>query len=157
MANKIILLFSHILTESQISELKNHFNIETITYLPDYLQNIWSNIPPDYIDIEKELTSIKEFVTQNLYNNGKNYILVQGEYGAVYHMVNFAFENNCIPIYSASKRAYESKKIDEDKIENIHYFKHIKFQLYKESNRKWIRRDNRYGFENTFSAWNFRL
>ena len=69
-------------------------------------------------------------------NNGKNYILVQGEYGAVYHMVNFAFENNCIPIYSASKRAYESKKIDEDKIENIHYFKHIKFQLYKESNRK---------------------
>ena len=59
MANKIILLFSHILTESQISELKNHFNIETITYLPDYLQNIWSNIPPDYIDIEKEITSIK--------------------------------------------------------------------------------------------------
>ena len=37
MANKIILLFSHILTESQISELKNHFSIGTITYLPDYL------------------------------------------------------------------------------------------------------------------------
>ena len=57
MANKIILLFSHILTESQISELKNHFNIETITYLPDYLQNIWSNIPPDYIDIDKKLST----------------------------------------------------------------------------------------------------
>ena len=131
MSNKIILLFSHELTESQTIELKNKYNIQTVIYLPENLQQQWSNIHPDYIDIEEELKNIKTYILQNIDKN--TYLLVQGEYGAVYHMVNFAFANNIIPIYSASKRVYESKKIDEDRIENIHYFKHIKFQHYKQN------------------------
>ncbi len=133
MNNKIILLFSHQLTESQLFELKNNYNIETILYLPNHLQEDWSNIPPDYNDIEKYLKNIKEYVLKQKSKDSIMYLLVQGEYGAVYHMVNFAFANNIIPIYSASKRVYESKKIDEDRIENIHYFKHIKFQHYKQN------------------------
>ena len=131
MSNKIILLFSHELTESQTIELKNKYNIQTVIYLPENLQQQWSNIHPDYVDIEEELKNIKTYILQNIDKN--TYLLVQGEYGAVYHMVNFAFANNIIPIYSASKRVYESKKIDEDRIENIHYFKHIKFQHYKQN------------------------
>ena len=133
MNNKIILLFSHQLTESQLFELKNNYNIETILYLPNHLQEDWSNIPPDYKDIEKHLKNIKEYVLKQKSKDSIMYLLVQGEYGAVYHMVNFAFANNITPIYSASKRINESKKIDEDKIENIHYFKHIKFQHYKQN------------------------
>ena len=55
MSNKIILLFSHELTESQTIELKNKYNIKTVIYLPENLQQQWSNIHPDYIDIEEEL------------------------------------------------------------------------------------------------------
>lgn len=131
MRNKIILLFSHTLTDNQIIELEKRFEIEKITYLADELQFKWSNLSPDYTLIEEELKNVKSFIKNNIEEGfDKQYILIQGEYGAVYHMVNFAFSIGLIPIYSASKRAYESRKIDGNKIENIHYYEHVRFQLY---------------------------
>jgi len=56
-------------------------------------------------------------------------VLIQGDFGAVYHMVNFAKELGLIPIYATTKR--ESIELKQgNKIIKKSIFKHIKFRKY---------------------------
>ena len=123
---RLFLLFSHKLTSDQIKDAKDRLNIIEYRYLPDNLQNIWSNIPEDDENIEMLFMNyIKENASIG------DYILIEGEYGIVYKMVKWSIENNYIPIYSYTKRQYKSITLEDGTVENRHYFKHIKFKEYK--------------------------
>ncbi|MBZ4683973.1 MAG: hypothetical protein PWP46_1697 [Fusobacteriaceae bacterium] len=128
-SKQIFLLFSHTLTENQINELKRDFNINKIFYLPKDIQNIWSNV--DYVKYDfSNLKPIKNFIKEN--SKEKDYILIQGEYGYTYHMVNWAFENKFIPIYATTQRK-TIEIIDENNpnnIKKISHFEHISFRKY---------------------------
>ena len=69
---KIILLFSHTLTETQVKELKENWNCDEIIYMPDELKNNWMNVV-DNVDISQ----FKKFLLDNLQKN--DYVLIQGE------------------------------------------------------------------------------
>ena len=58
---KIILLFSHTLTEPQIKELKEEWNCDEIIYMPDELKSKWMGVTDD-IDINQ----FKKFLLDNL-------------------------------------------------------------------------------------------
>ena len=123
---KMILLFSHKLTDEQIIDAKNILKIEEFIYLPPNLQSIWSNIPPELDSLKEYLKPIKDFVSQ--FNN--NYILIQGDFGAVYEMVNFSKNIGLIPIYATTKREITEIKKD-NKIIKQSIFKHIKFRKFE--------------------------
>lgn len=123
---KLFLLFSHKLTNDQINDAKDRLNIIEYRYLPDNLQNIWSNIPEDDENIEM---LFMDYIKENA--SIGDYILIEGEYGIVYKMVKWSIENNYIPIYSYTKRQYKSITLEDGTVENRHYFKHIKFKEYK--------------------------
>ena len=94
---KIILLFSHTLTEPQIKELKENWNCNEIIYMSDELKNNWMNVS-DNTDINQ----FKKFLLDNLRKG--DYVLIQGEWGLTYNMINFAKENNFIPLYAGTTR-----------------------------------------------------
>jgi len=48
MNKKMILLFSHTLTDKQKEDAKQKWQVDFV-YLPKELQRIWSDISPDYI------------------------------------------------------------------------------------------------------------
>lgn len=122
---KICLLFSHILLEDQILELKNTFLCDEIIYLPRKLQELWSNV-----EDEKDCSQLFfEFLKRNLKEN--DYVLIQGEWGLTYKMINFCKKNKFIPIYSFSKRVAH-EEIKNGVIQKTSYFKHIKFKEYRE-------------------------
>jgi len=56
---KMFLLFSHKLTDEQIKDAKSNLGVDEFVYLPDDLQNKFSNVPPEIDDI-KEYT--KDFI-----------------------------------------------------------------------------------------------
>lgn len=121
---KCYVFFSHTLLKEQILELKNRFQCVEIVYLPKKLQKLWSNI-----DIDEDY-SILFF--NYLEKNAKkdDYVLIQGEWGITYKMINFCKIKKFIPIYSFSKRmSYE--ELNEGIIVKTSYFKHIKFKLYE--------------------------
>ncbi|GFR36218.1 CRISPR-associated protein Csx20 [Thermobrachium celere] len=125
---KLILLFSHTLTDEQVREAEDKLNVEEFIYLPQELQHIWSNIPPEGelpLDI---LDKFKRFIEQNA--NQGDYVLIQGDFGATYHMVQWVKENGFIPIYATSKRVYKSITNEDGSITNMHIFKHINFRRY---------------------------
>lgn len=123
---KVLLLFSHKLTENQIFELKNNFKVDKVIYLDENMQKIWSNVDVDN-DYQLNLDIIKKFLRETL--DRGDYVLIQGEWGYTYQMVEFCKKNDFTPIYSFSKR--ESSEVKENEIvKKVSIFKHIKFIKY---------------------------
>lgn len=121
----LLLLFSHKLTKNQIEDAKENLNITTFIYLPDKLRKIWSSIP---LESEGLDNIFKEFISKNCTKG--DYILIEGEYGMVYKMVNWSLNEGYIPIYSYSRREYIKEVLADNTVKNTHYFKHIYYKVY---------------------------
>lgn len=124
----LILLFSHSLTGEQLKDAKHTLGINRIITLPDNLKNIWSNIPPELPVVNDCIYEIKDWLLENA--NKGDYVLIQGEFGATYLMVNFSFKHGYIPVYATTKRI-NREKIVGDKVINEKVFKHVRFRFYE--------------------------
>lgn len=124
---KILLLFSHKLTEKQIKKLEE-MGIEYKIELPEELQKKWSNINP-LEENQATLNEIIEFISSNIEKD--DFVLVQGEFGMVFAIVDFALRTGIIPIYSATKRICYEKNRDDGTTEIRHIYMHENFKKYK--------------------------
>jgi len=132
--SKLFLIFSHKLTAEQITDAQISLNATEFIYLPNDLQQIWSNISPYKEDITNDIQMIYRFVIQNddsEQKNKKNYILIQGDFGATYYLVNQFINTNIIPVYSTTERQVIEEKINENETKKTVVFKHVKFRNYK--------------------------
>jgi len=126
---KIFLLFSHKLTTSQQEELKNKFKVDKIIYLPEELQNTWSNIPTESPSIKSHIQDILNWLKRN--SNSKDLVLVQGEFGAVFITVDFCIKTGLIPIYSTTKREVTEKILPDETVQTKRNFAHVRFREFE--------------------------
>lgn len=127
MEKKALLLFSHQLTDNQVKELTEDFEIKNIMSLPTELQEMWSNvsIKKNYME---NLEKIKKYIENNF--NRDDVMLIQGNWGYTYNLVKWSIDNDLIPVYSYTERNVEEIK-DGENVKKISYFKHIKFIKYR--------------------------
>lgn len=126
----MFLVFSHKLSEEQKKEGSGTFNVKNYISLPEELQDLWSNIPPK-ADIQDDyFTPIFDYISKNGKEN--DIVLVQGDFGATYIMVNWCFDKGFVPVYATTERIYSSEEDSEGTTINHHVFKHIKFRRYSE-------------------------
>ena len=125
--NSIFLLFSHKLTDAQVNELKSN-GITSFVYLPSGLQLLWSNVPPDLKGLKGYLKPIVEW----LKNNAKegDWVLVQGDFGAVFTVVDFCFQNGLVPVYATAKRN-TIEEMENGKLTKVSQFDHVIFRKYE--------------------------
>ena len=57
--NKMYLLFSHKLTNEQIDDANTNLKVYDFVSLPETLQTLWSNIPPELENLDNYLSSLK--------------------------------------------------------------------------------------------------
>ncbi len=124
----LFVFLNHQLTIAQRNEAMNTFGIASIIFLPDDLRSLWSNIPP-YNDLD--LSILSRFTGWLIQNAKKgDYVLVQGEYGAVFYIVDCCFQKDYIPIYATTQRkSHETVKADGT-IERNLIFQHTSFRRY---------------------------
>lgn len=96
---QMILLCSEKITCEQKNDAKERLGIKYFLSLPEDLQKIWDNLPSNEESIVNELEKIKHFLVGYTYKNDT--ILIHGDYGATYHMVNFVKELGLKTVYSA--------------------------------------------------------
>ncbi|MCB4205246.1 hypothetical protein LF845_09780 [Deferribacterales bacterium Es71-Z0220] len=126
---KLFLLFSHKLTDKQITDAKESLGVEKFVYLPDDLQVIWSQVSP-YSELPLiELNRIVDWLKFEA--NKGDYILVQGDFGATFYVVDFCLKNNLIPVYSTSRRISVEKNGNNGKIVKTNIFEHVTFRKYR--------------------------
>lgn len=99
---KMILLFSHKLSEKQRLDAEMTFGVREFISLPQELQKMWSNVDPDIESIVPITEPIQEFLQKSASAN--DIVLVQGDFGLVYHIVIYCKQNKFIPVYATTQR-----------------------------------------------------
>ena len=117
------LLFSHQLTNDQIKDAKESLQVKNFAYLPDDLQKKFSNIPPELETLTEFAKPFKTYLQEKVKEG--DFILIQGDFGFCFILVEFCKQNNLIPVYATTKRIV----VEENGIK-ISKFQHIKFRRY---------------------------
>ncbi len=126
---KMLLLFSHLLTEDQEEDANNCLSISEVIPLSQDLQKLWVNIPATKSSLRDYLNPFRSWLKENV-NNG-DYVLIQGDYGAVYLMVNYAFSVDLIPVYATTERVVVEKLMPDNVVKSERVFKHKRFRRYE--------------------------
>ena len=124
---QLFLLFSHTLTATQEADAKESLGIESFVTLPTELQELWSNIPPHIRELSVYLEPLKEYI-RNHANEG-DVILVQGDFGGCFEMVNFIKSLGFKVVHSTTKRDAVEKTVN-GKVEKFSRFEHVIFRSY---------------------------
>lgn len=125
----LYLIFNHQITSGQEHDARKSLGVERIINMPDDLKEIWEQIPPDMEKIDDYLFPVKNWLAQNSVIN--DYVLIQGDFGACYIMVDFAFKIGLVPIYSTTKREAVEQQDNNGAIKLVHHFQHRIFRKYR--------------------------
>ncbi len=127
--SKMLLLLSHKLTEDQREDADNNLNISEFVPLSPDLQQLWMNIPPTKSLLIDYLKPFRKWVSEN--SNSGDYVLIQGDFGAAYSMVNYAFSIGLIPVYSTTEREVVERQMQDNTVKSERVFKHKMFRRYE--------------------------
>lgn len=128
MSSTLFLIFNHRFTEGQQADARCSLGVDRIVSLPPELQELWSNLPPDASEIEPLLVPLQEWLASESVSGDR--VLIQGDFGATYLMVRFAFEHGLIPIYSTTSREATEEIQPDGAVKVVHTFKHVRFRRY---------------------------
>jgi hypothetical protein len=125
--SSIFLLFSHKLTDRQIDELKSA-GIDNFEYMPHSLQNLWSGVLPDIESLQDYIKPVLKWLDAKAKKG--DWVLVQGDFGAVCLIVDFCFKRDFVPVYATTKRN-TVEKMENGKLIKISQFEHVRFRKYE--------------------------
>jgi len=125
---KMLLLFSHELTDQQIKDARKKLGINSFVDLPEELKDRWTKIPAGLPTIKEYLMPVIEWIKQ--YSEPNDYILIQGDFGATYYVIRYAFKNDLFPVYSTTKRISKESR-NKDTIITEKVFKHVRYRKYE--------------------------
>ena len=126
-SKKLLVVSNHRLAENQIKDLKA-LRIKRIIYPDEDIQKFWSNIPTEGSLDRLSLKRIIDWIKTE--SEAEDFILVQGEFGSTFYIVDFCLKHNRRAIYATSLRLYSEKKLEGDVIQRQHFSKHSAFREY---------------------------
>ena len=107
MTPSLYLLFNHELTQRQERDAERTLGADRIIDLPPDLKEKWRQVPPALPRIKDYLRPVMEWLGARAEKG--DYVLIQGDFGACFIMVNFALE-----ILSETKGQDETAKAIHD-------------------------------------------
>ncbi|MBD3824988.1 MAG: hypothetical protein IE916_10850, partial [Epsilonproteobacteria bacterium] len=123
----VYLLFSHSLSDVQKDELQKIWHVRESIHMPQELQKIWSNISPDLESLDELLAPVKSYLVSHAKKD--DLVLIQGDFGAVYIMVNFAKSLGLTVVYATTKRIVQEYE-EDGKMVKKSIFEHRRFREY---------------------------
>jgi len=127
MGDKLYLIFNHVMTPEQEADAFEYFGVSEIVPLPDDLKPIWGNIPPDVLSLGEYLEPIFDWVRSF---EPKSIVLVQGEAGATFEVVNLAITLGHAPVYATTKREVVEEHLPDGSVQKRAVFRHVRFRPY---------------------------
>jgi hypothetical protein len=125
---RFFVIFNHTLTETQAADAWNRFGSERVVSLPQHLQALWRQVPADLEGIDGYLAPVKDWLSAE--GRPGDFVLVQGDFGATWIMVNHAFKLGLVPVYSTTERQAEETITGDGAVRLVHHFQHRRFRRY---------------------------
>ena len=126
---RMLLLFSHEMTADQREDTDASLAINEFVPLPLDLQELWRNIPPMKPLLSDYLEPFRGWIKENA--NSGDYVLIQGDFGATYSMVNYALSTGLIPVYATTERESVETRMPDGSVKLERIFKHRMFRRYE--------------------------
>lgn len=124
----LFLIFNHQFTTKQEADARASLVVEKVVSLPDELQERWRDVPPALPALQEYLEPFRSWMASQAEKG--DYVLIQGDFGACYLMVHFAFEHDLIPVYSTTQREAEEELQPNGTVKLTHHFQHQIFRRY---------------------------
>lgn len=125
----LFLLFSHTLTPEQLADAKQNWQVKRVVSLPDDLQAVWSNVPPDIGSIKDYIAPLSHWLGKQA--KAQDLALVQGDYGATYLLVTFCWQHQIIPLYCTTNRSVKETLLPDGSVFTERFFIHQQFRMYE--------------------------
>jgi len=126
---QLFLLFNHRLTPLQKQDAFQSLSIESIQEPTPAIKKIWGQIPPDLPTIADYLKPVQAWLLEKAAKG--DYVLIQGDFGACFILVSFAFDIGLIPVYSTTQREAVETAGNDGAVKITHQFKHRIFRKYE--------------------------
>ena len=121
------LLFNHTLSSEQREDAYQTLGVSSIRYCPDDILEVWGGIPPDIVSLKSWLEPVSGYIASHCRRG--DYVLVQGDCGAVYLAIAWIRAAGAIPVYATTQRNSVEREVDGTVIKES-IFKHVIFREY---------------------------
>jgi hypothetical protein len=124
----LFLLFNHTLTPRQEEDARLNLEVERIVASPPAIEKLWSQIPAELESLACYLEPVRKWLERTA--TPGDLLLVQGDFGAVCLMVEFARQAGLVPLYSTTRREADEKHLEDGSVRLEHRFRHVRFRYY---------------------------
>ncbi|WP_428157903.1 CRISPR-associated protein Csx20 [Desulfobacter sp.] len=122
-------MFNHSLSKDQEADAQNIWGRQLhFVGLPAQLKALWSQIPADRKCLFDTLTPFRTWLEKE--SCPSDVVLIQGDFGATWLMVQHALNNSLVPVYSVTVRQAREEMAPDGTVKNTHFFKHRMFRVY---------------------------
>ena len=124
----LILLFSHSITNVQKEQARADLGIEHIIVPPDTIRTLWAAFPPDVSELVPSVKPVLSWLDNH--SKKEDYVLIHGDFGACFLVVQHCLNTHRIPIYSTTERKATEKILADGTVQLTHTFSHVRYRKY---------------------------
>jgi hypothetical protein len=129
MPKTLFLIFNHELTAPQREDAATSLGVQRFVDLPPELNSLWATVPPALERLMDYLEPLKRWLAKEAKRG--DCILIQGDFGAAFVMVNVAFAMNLVPVYSTTDRLATEARNGDGSVKTTHLIRHVAFRKYE--------------------------
>ncbi len=126
--SKFLILFNHRLTDEQELDAIDLLGVKEFSFPPVEIGTLWKSLPPDAEKIGQVLRPVFQWI--DMEGGTGDYLLVQGDFGATYLVVEYARARDLKPVYATTRRISREIEHEDGSIEIVHRFRHVRFREY---------------------------
>ena len=117
---------NHAITDEQRSDAVSSLGIDEVVETPPDVARCWGTVPPELDSVSGYVQPVIDWLeSQSMQFN--DVVWVQGEWGAVFAVVEWCCQNCIRCVYATTKRYAEEVETDKG-IQIMHLFKHVRFR-----------------------------
>jgi hypothetical protein len=124
----LFLLFNHLLTDAQADQAGRELGVHNIIVPPEDISRRWTAIPPEPESIRNILKPVFSWIDSSMSTG--DYLLVQGDFGACYLVLEHIRTTGIIPVYATTRRRATETRLNESTVQLSHTFSHVRFRKY---------------------------
>jgi len=128
--SRLLLLFNHELNLEQEADARRSLHVDGFLYPPADIRDIWRQIPTEKASLGAYLNPVREWLRQ--VGEPGDYVLIQGDFGACFILVQAAFHRGMIPVYATTRREAIETRLPDGTVQLTHRFRHAGFRKYEQ-------------------------
>jgi len=126
--SKFLILFNHALKDEQELDAVDLLGVDEFCFPPVEISILWQAVPPERAELRPLLEPVFNWVDTE--GDSGDYLLVQGDFGATWLVVEHARARGLKPVYATTRRITSEREKEDGSLEIVHWFQHVRFREY---------------------------